>query len=343
MQRLQILRTGNLVLVDAQNNIKWQSFNFPTDVMLWGQRLDVATRLTSFPRNSTSFYSFEIQHNRVALFLNSGQFKYSYWEFAPSKNRNITFVQLGWRGLELLDDHHKKIAQVLPPQRPKQEAPRFLALNNDTGNMGLYYYSPEDARFSADFQALNSTCDLPSACRPYGICTFSNDCSCIRLGTRSHNGQGSQCGNGLLDDPCDRGGQLEMVELDGISNVLQGVPKRVNISKEECRRQCLDDCTCLATLYDPRNITGASQCYSYGIMVGIRQVDRSQGLAYMVKVPKGTRSGHGKSNPKRWVLITVGVVDGIIILLILGGMVYYLILKRRERNSNMGNPPTDNR
>lgn len=343
MQRLKILKTGNLVLVDALDNIKWQSFNFPTDVMLWGQRLDVATRLTSFPRNSTSFYSFEIQQDRVALYLNIGQSKYSYWKFSPSKNRNITFVQLGLRGLELLDYRHKKVAQILPFRRPKQEAPRFLALNNNTGNMGLYYYSREDARFSADFQAVNSTCDLPTACKPYGICTFSNDCSCIRLGSLSHNGQGTtQCGNGLSGNLCDGGSQFEMLELDGVGNVLQGGPKRVNVSKDECRRYCLEDCTCLAALYDSRNI-GMSQCYSYGIMVGIRQVDRAGGLAYMVKVPKGTQSGHGKSNPKKWVLVLVGVVDGIIILLVLGAMVYCLFWKRRERSSNIGTPPADSR
>ncbi|XP_031378534.1 PAN domain-containing protein At5g03700 isoform X2 [Punica granatum] len=341
-QSVEILRTGNLVLADALNNIKWQSFNFPTDVMLWGQRLDVATWLTSFPRNSTFFYSFEIQHDKIALYLNSGQFKYSYWDFAPSKNRNITFLQLGTRGLELFDYPHKKIAQILPSRKPKTEAPRFLALNNESGNMGLYYYSPEDRRFSADFQALNKTCDLPTACRPYGICTFSNACSCIRLGSGSHNGPGSGCENGLSVDPCSGGGPFEMLELDGVSDVLQGGPKRANISKDECTRSCLENCTCLAALYDSRNM-GTSECYFYGIMVGIKQVDRGRGLAYMVKVPKGTRSGHGKSNPKKWVLVLVGVVDGIIILAVLGGLFYYLIWKRRKRSSDMGTPPTDNR
>ncbi|KAE8663196.1 putative DNA binding protein [Hibiscus syriacus] len=152
VERLQILRTGNLVLVDILNLIKGQSFNFPTDVMLWGQRLDVSTWLTSFPRNSTWFYTFEIGYDRVALYLNSGKSKYSYWEFKPSKNRNITFVELGSKGLELFNDNHKK-----------NGAYRFV---------------------EASFQALNSTCDLPLACKPYGICTLSNACSCIPLLTR---------------------------------------------------------------------------------------------------------------------------------------------------------------
>ncbi|KAK8281415.1 hypothetical protein V6Z12_D09G237100 [Gossypium hirsutum] len=75
VERLRILKTGNLVLVDVFDQIKWQSFNFPTDVMLWGQRLDLATRLTSYPRNSTSFYTFEIQHSKLALHLNSEKWR----------------------------------------------------------------------------------------------------------------------------------------------------------------------------------------------------------------------------------------------------------------------------
>ncbi|GAV91674.1 B_lectin domain-containing protein [Cephalotus follicularis] len=71
VEKLQILRTGNMVLTDALDSIKWQSFNFPTDVILWGQRLDVATRLTSFPSNLSSFYSFEIQPDKIALYVNS--------------------------------------------------------------------------------------------------------------------------------------------------------------------------------------------------------------------------------------------------------------------------------
>lgn len=113
VQILQILGTGNLVLVDALNFIKWQSFNFPTNVMLWGQRLNVATRLTSFPSNSSSFYSFEIQHEKIALYLNSGDWNYSYWEFKPSMNRNINYVELGSRGLELFNDKHHKMASFL--------------------------------------------------------------------------------------------------------------------------------------------------------------------------------------------------------------------------------------
>ncbi|KAL5550669.1 hypothetical protein UlMin_000845 [Ulmus minor] len=325
VERLEILNSGNLVLVDGLNRIKWQSFNFPTDVMLWGQRLNVATHLTSFPSNSSYFYSFEIEHNRIALHLNEGTSNYSYWEFKPSKNRNITFVQLGSKGLVLFNDQNKKIAQI--PSKALEPL-RFLALGNKTGNLGLYFYSPSNAQFEASFEALNSTCDLPLACKPYGICTFSNSCSCVRPSTKE-DGISSDCNNGgVLGGFCG-GAEAEMLELQDVGSVLKEAPKRVNVSKEQCLKLCLDDCKCAAVSFSSAS-NESETCFIYGLVVGLKQVERGSGMSFMVKVPKGTHLNHGKSDVKRWVLILVGVVDGFIILLVLGGLGYYLIQKRRN-------------
>lgn len=332
MQRLHILRTGNLVLVDSFNFIKWQSFNFPTDVMLGGQRLNVATRLTSFPENSTFFFSLEIEYNKIALYLISGMWNYSYWEFKPTKNRNITFIELGSKGLELFNDKHKKIAQV--PSRVIQPL-RFLSLGYKTGNLGLYFYSPIKAKFEATFQALNNTCDLPSACKPYGICTFSNACSCIRLKTKEDR-ISADCNGGVAGGFCGKG-EVEFLELEGVSSVLRGTNRIVNISKEACVNLCLEDCKCAAALYTSgKESTEQQECFLYGIVVGLKQVERGSGKVFMVKVPKGTHGDHGRSNVKQWVLILVGVVDGLIILLVLGGIGYYLVQKRRKNSLQNG-------
>ncbi|KAJ8753940.1 hypothetical protein K2173_000194 [Erythroxylum novogranatense] len=324
VERLQILRTGNLVLLDALNRIKWQSFNFPTDVMLRGQRLNVATHLTSFPSHSSVLYSFEILRSKIALYLNSGKRNYSYWEFKPSKNRNISFIELGPKGLELFNDKHKKIAQIISSQTIQPL--RFLALGNKTGNLGLYFYSPQDRRFGAAFQALNNTCDLPQACRPYGICTISNSCSCLQVLTK-----GDQCNAGIPEGFCGKD-QVEMLELGGLTNVLKAIPEKVNSSKEACADLCLADCTCVAALYssgeEDKNL---GKCFIYGMVMGVKQIgEEAGGLTYMVKVPRGTKVSQGKSQVKKWVFLVVGVADGLIILVVLAGIGYYLIQRRRK-------------
>ncbi|KAI4302671.1 hypothetical protein MLD38_038391 [Melastoma candidum] len=331
VERLQILRTGNLVLVDEWDDIKWQSFNFPTDVMLHGQRLNVAARLTSFPGDFSSLhYSFEIQEDKIALYLNSGKLKYSYWEFRPTKDRNITFVELGSKGLVLFNYYGRKIAQISPNPSVNLSigtdpavSPRFMSLNNRTGNLGLFYYSAGVSKFEAHFQALNKTCDLPTACKPYGICTFADSCSCIR----DHG-----CNNEAVttDGFCDGEDAAEMVAIKGVTSVIKDGKKRDNLSKDECREWCQGDCGCVATLF----VRG--ECHHYGIVMGVKQVGGDDGegdgngSSYFVKVRKGTiGGGHGKSGLKRWALVLVGVVDGLIMLVVVGGIGWYYLFKRR--------------
>lgn len=324
VQRLQILRTGNLVLVDVVNRVKWQSFNFPTDVMLRGQRLNVATRLTSFPSNSTESYSFEIQRNRIALYLHSGKLNYSYWEFKPSKNRNITFIALGSNGLGLFNDKGKKIARIYTQ---RLQPLRFLSLGNKTGNLGLYHYSANDKNFKASFQAINKTCDLPLGCKTCEICTFTNSCSCIEPLTKKEKDK-SDCGRGEIPGGFCGGSQVEMLELEGVGSVLRDGPEMANVSKEECASTCIGDCKCVGVLYSSAEL----ECFVYGVVLGVKQVEKRSGLIYMVKVAKGTHRGHGKRNLKKWVLILVGVVDGLIIVLVFGGLAYYLIRRRRKKS-----------
>ncbi|PIN01616.1 hypothetical protein CDL12_11613 [Handroanthus impetiginosus] len=317
VKTLNLLRTGNLVLVDALNLIKWQSFNFPTDVMLWGQRLSSQTRLTSFPFNSTLFYSLEIQNDKIGLYLNFGKWKYSYWEYKPLNKQNITFVQLTSNGLQIFNGDHK-FDEI---RSTATEPLRFLAVENTTGNLKFYHYSQEKERFEASYQALNYTCDLPLACKPFGICTSSGSCSCIRFegfepGCRKENIEGI-CGKS----------EGEMVELKGVVSVLKSDLYKGNVGREECERFCLDDCSCLAAQY----VEDEDECFLYKIVRGIKKVESENGVRFMIKVPKGVNHGHNRnSGLKKWVIVVVVVADGLIIFLVFGGIGFYLIRKRKE-------------
>ncbi|XP_075498939.1 PAN domain-containing protein At5g03700 [Primulina tabacum] len=321
VERLYLLRTGNLVLVDDGNFIKWQTFNFPTDIMLWGQRLSSQTRLTSFPTNSTQFYSFEIQYNKIALYINFDEWKYSYWELRPPGEQNITHLQLTSNGLVIFGGRQKigRITSTSP------EPPRFLALGGSTGNLGIYYYSSEKGKFEASFQAINSTCDLPLTCKPYSICTSSGSCSDINI-------------QESLDDLCGRSG-TEMMELQGVASVLNGGVYQANVTKEECSNLCLDDCTCSATQYaiaDDDSRTG--QCSLYRMARGIKKIEDRRRVIYMVKVGAGTRDGHGKnSRLKKWMVILIVVVDGFILFVVLGGLGYCVLRKRRKASRQANN------
>lgn len=318
MQRLEIQSTGNLVLIDAMNLIKWQSFNFPTDVMLSDQRLDVATQLTSFPKDSNLFYSFEVLRDKIALFLNLNKLKYSYWEYKPGgNNKTVNFVRLGPMGLDLFDDNSQRIGRI------EQTLIRFLAVGNKTGNLGLYSYKPEKGKFEATFQAVSNTCDLPVACKPYGICTFSKSCSCIKVVSNGDcNSKNSEEEGFSMKRLCDH----EMVELEGVATVLSNGRQVRNLSKEGCEELCKKDCECRAASYSVSD----ESCVMYGVVMGVKEIKRVSGLSYMVKIPKGVRLRGEKSNVRKWVVGLVGGIDAFVVLLLLSGFGFYFIRKRRK-------------
>ncbi|KAI3507304.1 hypothetical protein L1887_22244 [Cichorium endivia] len=303
IERLQLSNTGNLVLVDEFDMIKWQSFHFPTNVMLWGQTLDVGTKLISLPTNSDSFYSFEIHREKLALYLNSGNFKYSYWEFKPMQPRKISFIRLASNGLQLFNDESHKIAQI-PSKR--LQLLRFLAIENTTGNLGLYYYSATTTKFEASFQALRNKCDQPNICKANDICTLSKECSSLEIEGFSRN----FCGNSRVD----------MKEIRGAISILKDENKKMeNTTRETCVASCLDDCTCVGALFT----SGNRECYLYGEVKGVKEVGDDEEVSFMVKVLK---KGNGL---KRWALILIIVGDGLVLFVCLGGLCFYMFRKRR--------------
>ncbi|KAI3927118.1 hypothetical protein MKX01_029886 [Papaver californicum] len=339
VERLQLLRIGNLVLLDATNRIKWQSFEFPTNVILWGQVFDFSTRLTSsISGNSTMFYSFEIQNNSIGLYLNSGKFKYSYWEFSPTEGGNIESGELGSTGLKLFDQNHRKFAQI---SSKKHRPTRFLALSETNGNLGLYHYSLQKRKFEVSFKALNEICDLPLACGPYSICTLSNTCKCIQFSEKANPVQ-SDCNVGFSGEFCGKTESVEMIEIKGVGSILRS-PQIFNVRKDVCLNMCIDDCTCVALLYSDNGVhvrDVRQPCVHYGLVRGLIQMEEEASvnmLSYWVKVPKGIVGDDRKNSVlKRWLLIMGGVVDVLIILLVMGGFGYYyfVIRKRRTRSEN---------
>ncbi|XP_077236947.1 D-mannose binding lectin protein with Apple-like carbohydrate-binding domain-containing protein [Tasmannia lanceolata] len=327
VEKLQLLRTGNLVLTDAKNHIKWQSFDIPADIMLWSQRLNVPARLISFSGNSSTFFSFEIQHDKIALYLNSSKDSYSYWEFKPEKNQSITFATLGSTGLRLFNSKSKKIAHI---SSSAPEPIRFMALGK-AGNLDFYHYSPYKEMFIASFHVLNNVCDLPLACGLYGICTFSQNCTCMHFPKQSYSVD-SECGEGFSNQFCGReNDDVKMVEVKDVTSVLKGDTQRVNVSKEECSSWCLEDCSCAAVLFSDGGAHGARQeCVKYELVGGVKEVELGLGLSYMVKERIGESNG-SSFKFRNWILVLGEVVDVLAIMFIAGGLVYYFLMRKRKK------------
>ncbi|KAJ6822015.1 G-type lectin S-receptor-like serine/threonine-protein kinase [Iris pallida] len=301
--------------------------------MLWGQRVDATTRLTSFaPDSAAASYTFEIGGGTLGLYLNFQDDKYSYWEHRTPSNKSVAYAVLGSGGLKLFDGNSRKIGQILANRGDRAEPVRFLALGG-TGNLDMYYYyynSTEGTayRYRSSYRAIDSLCDLPLPCGPNQVCTPSSNGTCLALPKknqgRNHTGF---CDGSYGSD------QTEMVELDRVDTVLKTASQRTGLSKEGCAGACTEACSCSAALYCQ------GTCSHYGIVGGARQVGGGGGgdeCSYWVKVSKEEGDGRcGKSSSLVKKLLLFGeVVDVLAITLILGGLLYYFLRVRKRRGSS---------
>lgn len=161
-------------------------------------------------------------------------------------------------------------------------------------------------------------CDFFVVCKLYGICIFFKFCFCIKV---MSNGD---CNSNeeewfLMKRLCD----YEMVELEGVMMVLRNGIEVRNVSKERCEELCKKDCECRGVSY----FVFEESCVMYGVVMGVKEIERESGLSYMVKIFKGVRLSDEKFNVRKWVVGLVGGIDVLVMLLFLFGFGFYYIRK----------------
>ena len=111
---LQLLETGNLILVDAQNVTLWNSFDSPTDTLMIGQRLYAGTSLSAaVGNNNLSVGDYRLALTSENLVLQwRGQ---TYWKLSMEttafKNSDtpVSYMEMSRTGLYLFGANGSKI------------------------------------------------------------------------------------------------------------------------------------------------------------------------------------------------------------------------------------------
>jgi len=116
---MQLLETGNLVLVDARNVTLWESFEYPTDTIVIGQRIRAGRSLQSAVSDgdmSVGDYQLEVTDGDVLLQWN----RMTYWKLSmdakayKDSNAEVSFMAMNATGLYLLgSDGSTVVSQVV--------------------------------------------------------------------------------------------------------------------------------------------------------------------------------------------------------------------------------------
>ncbi len=199
VQSIQLLNSGNLVLLTSAQAIVWQSFDHPSDTLVSGQKFPLGSILfaadPNWPYSSAGIYSARVQEysNDLSLFVDFDNPGYTgpipdynqsfgsdrYWtlgtEYAEIVNSwtpyQARYVELN-DGLTVFNQNGAPVIHAPSNNlNPNNFFAEYARLEPD-GNLNTYVFlgGPGSAGWQVNFQALSSLCEHPNACGPYGIC-----------------------------------------------------------------------------------------------------------------------------------------------------------------------------
>ncbi|KAG9154314.1 hypothetical protein Leryth_000765 [Lithospermum erythrorhizon] len=283
----QLLDTGNLVLWDnIGGNILWESFDHPSHVLIAGMKLGLDLR-SGLDRSLTSWRSSED--------LSPGEYKFSVeivqdipqaimWKGTSKHFRTGTWNGKDLGGLVLGED--LPMSQELVVNQ-EEVFYRFQNKDNSSWIMLTMDYSGEGRYLqydvnSDDLRLLRAVpqddCGIYGFCGPNSICTISDArvCSCFD-GYSPKNSE--EWDIRIWSGGCARTTPFNCSQGDGFAEIPGlKMPELLSIwvndimSLEECKAECLNNCTC--TAYTNKLITGGGRgCLLwFGDLVDVRKL-----------------------------------------------------------------------
>ncbi|PRQ49881.1 putative protein kinase RLK-Pelle-SD-2b family [Rosa chinensis] len=240
---------GNLVLLNEEKHIVWQSFNTPSDTLLPGQNFSRSQMLRAASKNIMSDYL----SSYYTLFMNAyGQLQLRweihvvYWTSGSAPGSNLSAFITSAGALQLRDQDLKPVWSVFGADYNDSISYRFLRLDVD-GNLRLYSWHEASMSWRAVWQAVENQCNVFATCGPHGICFFtesgSPDCKCP---FNLVNGSMEKCS--IPSQQCESGSNLFSYK----HTLLYGMYTDdlvVGTSLQQCRSLCLKDPLCTAATF----------------------------------------------------------------------------------------------
>ncbi|XP_059436884.1 G-type lectin S-receptor-like serine/threonine-protein kinase At1g11330 [Corylus avellana] len=267
----QLLDSGNLVLQgNTTGTFLWESFQHPSDTFMENMKISTnvtsgkKVQLTSWKNPSDpsigNFSAGIVVRNLPEFFIWNGSS--TYWRSGPWNSlvfigvREMNSVYLN--GFSLVDDQEGTF--YFSYAFSNESFPVNFVLNAQ-GNL-LRKYSNDGKDWKVRWSALETECDVYAKCGAFGSCNSQNSpiCSCLR-GFEPKNTQEWNRGNwtsGCVrrtplqcerknngSDGSKKDGFLKLTmmkvsDLEDWSSALE----------EQCRSQCLENCSCNAYAYD---------------------------------------------------------------------------------------------
>ncbi|KAM7469678.1 hypothetical protein LguiA_007861 [Lonicera macranthoides] len=261
--RLNISDGANLMLLDSNDNVIWQSFDYPTDTWLPNQKISSNKGLIS--SNSaynlrTGLYSLTVEEgpsNSLVAFINSDP---------PKKYKSLPVFYYNY----FQDYSSIEVFSNNALFRVNKTVHRFLYIRLEpNGHLNLYrlpnYNESQTIASFNIFDAIESNCDYPTVCGNYGVCSENGLCSCpggnYRYFTPLQVLEPNLGCRPVTPLSCKDAHLHTFLELNEVT-YFNLEPHHSKMDKDSCRKACLDNCTCKAAIFSSGSCSLHSQLYS---------------------------------------------------------------------------------
>ncbi|XP_065880551.1 putative receptor protein kinase ZmPK1 [Euphorbia lathyris] len=310
---LRLHDNGNLVLINTESVVVWQSFDFPTDTLLPSQLFTRYLQLVS-SRSSSNFSSgfyklFFDDDNLIRLLYDGPDVSSLYWpdpwlqpwqggRFPYNSSRIALFDSLGsFNSSDHLNFLSTDYGETLQ---------RRLTLDSD-GNLRLYSREMKNraAAWVVSWQAKSRLCQIHGICGGNSICSFDpvsagNKCSCLPGYRQKKTGDWSYGCEPELDILCDEDDtDVTFIKLKDIEFYGNDDGFYPNVTLERCQKICLESCNCKAFQYRYLGVNHIPYCYPKMLLIN-GNYDPSFGADSYLKVFKTIKkivSGIGDNCP----------------------------------------------
>ncbi|GER41266.1 S-receptor kinase [Striga asiatica] len=347
---LQLLESGNLVLLDFANTTLWQSFDYPTDAIVLGQRLPIGKSLVSSVSDedlSEGSYRLSLTENDATLQWNG----ISYWKLSMETKAfrdsysAVEYMMLNFTGVYLIGDGGMVVFQIIPSEGLKSSSDFVMVKLDRYGVLGIVKVDTMDGSREQYFKAPADNCRIPFVCRSYGVCTNGGSCQCapgFHPDPRSINGDcvptnlslalpAAPCSSISSSNTTKEINYLEMREdLDYFSNDLTD-PVMNNMRLSACKGLCSKNCSCLGFFYS----MNTSFCYIITDYLGSFLIkstsSRDANRIGFIKTLENTNSGGKDSSGKKSDFPITAIVllpsSGVVLIALVGLIIW---LRRRR-------------
>ncbi|XP_058096289.1 G-type lectin S-receptor-like serine/threonine-protein kinase At2g19130 [Magnolia sinica] len=335
-----LLDTGNLVLREVSNSssVIWQSFDYPTDTWLPGNRIGLnkitglRQRLISW-RNSEDpapgAFSLQIEedgtnqyfmlHNNSDRYWSSGVWNGYYFSLIPEMTSSYIGQRSGLSGLINMSYVTNKNENYFTYSY-KDASIIVKAAVSISGQFQSWVWSKDSEKWNLFTSFPGDQCDVYGLCGSYGVCNGSSSpfCTCLQgfhplskkdweLGDRS-----SGClreTNLQCSDNRSIGGEKDIF-LKMLNILFPVNPQFLAVRRaEECELACFNNCSCTSYAYN------SSGCFIWnGDLLNLRQPSHTdvKGRDLYLRVAASRRTSKG---------VAAGVIVGSSI-----GMVAFFVI-----------------